>query len=170
MLPRTRSCVRDRTRSAKYCFERQFDINDGLNVFSEYVKKIIKTGGFAIDVYSPNLFNKGDCRIDGGPSVFPYCLGIRAQCMRYPQFMSRPNEFSYWRASYRWHLVQRQATVILRIVVDSVLGEGQKIESLMAKDLRIHVIEIKVSTSSVAVSRSQFFWFCVGPFFVFRLR
>merc|ERR1712232_431555 len=93
-----------------------------------------------------------------GPNRFPYCLGKPEICNLYPSWHhGRPNDKTCWMASYRWHLLglfdPQKPVVMLRIMVDGVLGEGQKIEALMAEELGIPVIQVDVETSPHALSR-----------------
>lgn len=87
--------------------------------------------------YCPNYVNKSCCSN-------LKCRGEESLCTKWAD---PPSNASCWRCSYKWHLKRRrnqQRAVMLRILVDGEMGEGQQIETQLAEELGIEIKEIQV--------------------------
>jgi hypothetical protein len=125
------------------------------NQSGEFVEKILGSDR----TYNPNRFNKS-----GNPRCGKYDGSCMGNCTRYG-IMDVPSNDDCWTASYRWHLEPHSTRarrrggkrpIMVRILEDGVLGDGQKIEKALAEELKIEVVEIEWSGFIVTGGGEEF--------------
>jgi len=102
-------------------------------------------GAKKLKVYNPNNYTKKHCGRK--------CCVTGYNCTRLPfnPTKERPTDNHCWQTSYRWHLEYPdkwgdagKAVVMMRLVEDGALGEGQKTEKEMADNMKILQVDVPV--------------------------
>ena len=103
-------------------------------------------------IYSPNAFNQSTCDKDWTRMDWP-CRGTYGTCRKEPPLKTgKPTFECCWRYSFRWHLEEARRTngFMLQIVdlcekdgkKEYQLGDGQKIETVMANQVGTKIFRI----------------------------
>mmetsp|Transcript_102901 Transcript_102901/g.286585 ORF Transcript_102901/g.286585 Transcript_102901/m.286585 type:complete len:476 (+) Transcript_102901:70-1497(+) len=178
------SVPRDILRHTNVVLSVKFDTTRSLSRYSYFIQARLGS-----DVcYSPNCWTKADCRFlpnskqqsrSTSPQDFPYCLGRREHCTRFYQGLEpTPGQAEdiCWRASYRWHLARvrnGQDALMFQVVEDDELGEGQRVETEIARDLNIRIVQVHVSVATwgcTAMESAALLLACLFIFVFLRCR
>jgi hypothetical protein len=124
------------------------------------------------DIYSPNAYMKGTCDPQWTRMEWA-CRGSYETCKKEPGLKTgRPHAACCWRYSFRWHLEQTKEMHGFMIQVvdieqvrkvdrgknyEYVLGDGQKIETVMAKEVGTKVFRIYRPRALDRENRRQLF-------------